>query len=459
MTVFSHTALVGLLINGDIHIAKRRYTVRNMFVDSTRVLVKAGNGGNGIVSFRRERYISKGGPDGGDGGNGGDVVFVASTNQDTLAQFRFNKEVRAQDGNNGGNAKMHGKGGEDLVVHVPVGTQVRRGDDVLFDLTENDQREIVARGGKGGFGNAHFTSSVRQAPKIAEKGDEGQTFEVELELKIIADVGLVGLPNAGKSTLLASVSAAKPKIANYPFTTLNPHLGVVTVGDSRDAQELLIADIPGLIDGASEGKGLGDEFLRHVERTQVLLHMVDAYSDDVARDYAVIQNELKNYKVDLSTKPQLVALTKIDGLDQDIVDDQAAQLQKASGAPRVYPISALSKQGLQPLLYDLQAASHTQKQAAQEQADEEGVVIGIEDTSRIDDTWSVEYDEKHNKLFVSGQKIERFAKRTDFASEDGVRRLRDIMRKMGIIRSIDKKHTEAGVKIYFGSNTEDYMDY
>lgn len=423
-----------------------------MFVDSAKVLIKAGDGGQGIISFRREKFISKGGPDGGDGGNGGDVVFVASNNQNTLANFRFQKELKADNGQSGGKRKKHGKRGTDLEVLVPVGTQIKVGQNLIADLTEDGQREIVAVGGKGGFGNAHFTSSVRQAPKIAEKGDDGEAFEAELELKVIADVGLVGLPNAGKSTLLAAVSAAKPKIANYPFTTLEPHLGVVKVDTG---QELLMADIPGLIDGASEGKGLGDEFLRHVERTQVLLHMIDAYSDDVARDYKVIQKELKDYKIDLSKKPQILTLTKVDGLDEDIVDDQIKILKKASKHKNIHAISSLDKTGLQALLFELYSSVEKQKAEAEEEVDEK-VVIGVEPK---EEEWQIKVKPAKKRVIVTGQKIERFAKRTDFESEDGVRRLRDIMRRMKILDEFEKQEVELGSKVFFGDNREDYMEY
>jgi len=283
-----------------------------MFVDEVEITAKAGDGGNGIVSFRRERYISKGGPDGGDGGNGGSILLQASRNENTLANFRFQKERKADDGMPGGNAKKHGKNGDDLVVYVPIGTQARVGKKIIADLVTDGQQEIIAKGGRGGFGNAHFTSSTRQAPRVAEKGERGEKITLVLELKSIADVGLVGLPNAGKSTLLAAITSARPKIANYPFTTLEPHLGVAKVAKHT---ELLIADIPGLIDGASRGKGLGDEFLRHVERTQILLHVIDAYTEDIVTAYLTIQRELRHYTVDLTKKPQIVALTKIDGLD------------------------------------------------------------------------------------------------------------------------------------------------
>ena len=423
-----------------------------MFVDNAVVNVVAGKGGNGIISFRRERGLSKGGPDGGDGGRGGDVVFVASRNANTLANFRNIRELKAEDGQNGANQKKHGKSGEDLVVKVPIGTQVSSNGEVVADLIEDNQREIIAIGGEGGYGNAHFTSSVRQAPKIAERGEPGSAFEASLELKIIADVGLVGLPNAGKSTLLARVSNAKPKVANYPFTTLEPHLGVVEVSKG---QELLIADIPGLIDGASEGKGLGDDFLRHVERTEVLLHLVDVYSNDVAADYKTIIGELKNYRIDLSKKPIFVALTKIEGLDKDIVEDQIKQLKKASKQKKIYAISSLSGDGLQPLLYELATAAQ-QVRESNEQDEESLPIITIEETD--DEKWHIE--RKNDRLYVTGPKIERFGRRTDFESEDAVRRLRDIMRRMGIMTQIDKMDLpEKNVRIYVGDNHVDWIDY
>lgn len=421
-----------------------------MFVDSAKVIVTAGKGGNGIVSFRRERYIAKGGPDGGDGGDGGDVVFIASENENTLANFRFQKELKAEDGAHGANAKRHGKTGKNLEVKVPVGTQIRLNGNLIADFTQDKQKEVVARGGKGGFGNAHFTSSTRQAPKIAEKGEEGEELELELELKIIADVGLVGLPNAGKSTLLAKSTSAKPKIANYPFTTLNPHLGVVKVAKGK---ELLIADIPGLIDGASQGKGLGDEFLRHVERTQVLLHLIDAYSNDIVLDYKTIIKELKEYKVDLSKKPQIIALTKTEGLDDDIVEDQLSKLKKVVKNKKIYAISALSGKGLKELLFELFDVVEAQRQKTKESEQELPVITVKED----EDDWKVEI--KDGLVIVRGKKIERFANRTDFASEDAVRRMRDIMHKMGIMKEFDKQNVEPNIRVFFGDNREDYLEY
>ena len=423
-----------------------------MFVDNSRVLIKAGDGGGGIVSFHRTRGNSKGGPDGGDGGHGGDVVFVASKNQNTLANFRYQKELKAEDGNNGYKKNQHGKNGKDLIVAVPIGTQIRIKDKVVADLTQDNQKEVVAIGGTGGFGNAHFISSTRQTPRFAEKGEKGDEFEAELELKIIADVGLVGLPNAGKSTFLSKVSSAKPKIANYPFTTLNPHLGVVKV---ERGKEVLIADIPGLIDGASEGKGLGDEFLRHVERTQVILHMIDSYSDDVVRDYETIQKELKNYKIDLSGKPQVVALTKIEGLDAEIVDDQIKSLKKVIKRKPIFAISALSGVGVQPLLYEL--FNIVVKQRAISAVEEEKNSIPIIKAKINPDQWTGVLED--GSMIIRGEKIERFANRTNFENEDAVRRLRDIMFKLGIIKVFEKQKLEPETKIYFGENRDDYLEY
>ena len=252
-----------------------------MFVDIVTVNLTAGKGGDCSRSFRREKFIDKGGPDGGDGGKGGDVVFEAVNDIDTLINLRFQPELAAENGGNGGKAKCHGKNGDDLVVRVPVGTVVKRDGKVVADLVTNGQREIIAKGGAGGYGNWHFKTSVRQAPTIAERGEPGEAFTAELELKMLADVGLIGLPNVGKSTFLSVVSNARPEIADYEFTTLIPNLGVAKIDDAS----LLIADIPGLIEGASVGKGLGAEFLRHVERTAVFLHLIDAWHDDVAQDY------------------------------------------------------------------------------------------------------------------------------------------------------------------------------
>lgn len=415
-----------------------------MFVDKTTVRIKAGDGGNGIVSFRRERAIAFGGPDGGDGGHGGNVVLKATTNQNTLASFRYQKELMAADGKPGQNSNKHGRNGLDLVVEVPVGTVITSDDGIVADMSENGQETVLARGGHGGFGNAHFTSSTRQAPRIAEKGETGEEFMATLELKMIADVGLVGLPNAGKSTFLASLSNAKPEIADYPFTTLVPNLGIVPV--NRE-DSLLVADIPGLIEGASEGKGLGDEFLRHVERTKVLIHLVDAWTDDVAAAYKTIQGELAAYKVDLSSKPQLLVLSKIDGLDKDIVEDQMKQLKKAAPkGQKMFAISALSKAGTKELLYAVLELVQKARTAEAEEASNTLPVIGVKEDEQA---WKITREE--DLFIIRGRKIERFVQRAHTGTEEGDRRIRDIMGKMGILSGLQRAGIEPGHMIRIGT--------
>lgn len=337
-----------------------------MFVDTAKVYVKAGKGGNGAISFRREIYIPKGGPDGGDGGKGGDVVFVASKDCDTLIDFRFQPKLIAEDGKAGSGQKSSGKSGKDLIVEVPIGTVVKRGDEIVADLTYDEQRAIVAHGGDGGYGNWHFRSSTRQTPRIAELGNPGEAFEAELELKLLADVGLIGFPNAGKSTFLSVVSNATPEIADYPFTTITPNLGVAQVDD----HSILIADIPGLIEGASEGKGLGDRFLRHVERTKVLLHLIDVYSDDAGKAYRDIRKELANYSTDLASRPELIVLTKVEGVDQEIIDMQMAAILKEDPDAKVMAISSSAHQGLTEVLRELRGMMTEAEPAVEEVAEE-----------------------------------------------------------------------------------------
>lgn len=338
-----------------------------MFVDTAKVVIRAGKGGNGAISFRREIYIPKGGPDGGDGGKGGDVVFVASKDCNTLIDFRFQPKLIAEDGKAGSGQKSSGKSGKDLEVEVPVGTVVKRDGEIIADLVRDGQREIVAHGGDGGYGNWHFRSSVRQVPKIAELGNPGEAFDAELELKLIADVGLIGFPNAGKSTFLSVVSNATPEIADYPFTTLTPNLGVAKVDDSS----ILIADIPGLIEGASEGRGLGDQFLRHVERTKVLLHLVDVYSEDASKAYKDIRKELENYSAELATRPELVVLTKIEGLDEDIIEMQKQAILATNPKAKVMAMSSAAHQGTLEVLRELKKIIAEQKQSEEAQAEPE----------------------------------------------------------------------------------------
>ena len=431
-----------------------------MFVDTAKVKLQAGKGGDGAVSFRHEIYIPKGGPDGGDGGKGGSIIFRADKDTNTLLDFRYNPELKAEDGRNGSGQRSAGRSGKDLIVEVPIGTVVRRDGEILADLAEDTQEAVIAKGGDGGFGNEHFKSSTRQTPMIAEVGEPGEAFEASLELKLIADVGLVGLPNAGKSTFLSMVSNARPEIADYPFTTLTPQLGVATVDD----QDILIADIPGLIEGAADGKGLGHDFLRHVDRTAVLLHLVDVYSDDAGEAYKVIRHELERYS-DLATRPEIVALTKCEGVDDEIVAMQKAAILAVNPDARVFAISSAAKQGITELLRalvrekDANARNHVTgarvsdevgAEAAAEHAVRESredgherhvtssdgasssgsipvITLGAEQLSKA---WKAE--KVDDKFVVTGPKIEKFARRTDLNNYASVNRLRDIMKKLGI---------------------------
>lgn len=352
-----------------------------MFVDTAKVYIKAGKGGNGAISFRHEIYIPKGGPDGGDGGKGGDVVFVASKDCDTLIDFRFQPKLIAEDGKAGSGQKSSGKSGKDLIVKVPIGTVVKRDGEVVADLTRDEERAIVAHGGDGGYGNWHFRSSTRQVPKIAELGNPGEAFDAELELKLLADVGLIGFPNAGKSTFLSVVSNATPEIADYPFTTITPNLGVAKIDDHG----ILIADIPGLIEGASEGKGLGDRFLRHVERTKVLLHLIDVYNDDAGKAYADIRAELANYSAELAERPELVILTKTEGVDEEIIGMQMKSILDRNPDAKIMKISASAHQGLTEVLRELWRIIEASKVEATQNVEEEVEdipVITLEQTER-----------------------------------------------------------------------------
>ena len=413
-----------------------------MFVDTAKVSLKAGKGGDGAVSFRREIYIPKGGPDGGDGGKGGDIIFRADKDTNTLIDFRFTPILEAENGKNGSGSRSAGRSGKDLIVEVPIGTVIYRLERdsglsrvLIADLTEDGQEAIIAKGGDGGFGNAHFKSSTRQAPLIAEVGEPGEEFEAELELKSMADIGLVGLPNAGKSTFLSVISNAKPEIADYPFTTITPNLGVATIDD----KDLLIADIPGLIEGASEGKGLGHDFLRHVDRTAVLLHLIDIYNDDAGEAYQTIRTELNKYS-DLKDRPEIVALTKCEGVDEDIIKMQMTSILEKNPDAKIFAISSAAHQGLKELLRELKTtceASMEQAKTKSKKHSQEAPLERDDDIPSITlspnamkDTWKVQ--KLDDKFLVTGEKIEKFARRTDLDNYASVNRLRDIMKKLGI---------------------------
>ena len=320
------------------------------FLDTAKIYIQSGSGGNGCIGFRREKFIEFGGPDGGDGGRGGDVWVECVENLNTLIDYRYQQHFKAKSGGDGMGQNRAGANGNDIVVKVPPGTQVFAEDNetMIADLMKPGERRLIARGGNGGFGNAHFKSATNQAPTHANPGLPGQEMTIWLHLKLIADAGLVGLPNAGKSTFLAAVSAAKPKIANYPFTTLHPNLGVVLAGDS----DFVLADIPGLIEGAHEGAGLGDRFLGHVERCQVLLHLVDATEEDVGTAYKTVRRELKAYSTELAKKKEIVALSKCDALDAETIEAKLAELKKAARKTPL-ALSAVSGQGVKEALFAL----------------------------------------------------------------------------------------------------------
>jgi GTP-binding protein len=319
------------------------------FIDTAHILVRAGDGGSGIISFRREKFVPKGGPDGGDGGRGGDVVLRANQHLTTLLDFQYRRQYRAQSGGHGSGSRKTGKGGEDTIIAVPVGTVVREGETnaLLGDLTRHGQELIVARGGRAGRGNAAFATSTDQAPRHYEPGEDGEEREIDLELKLLADVGLVGLPNAGKSTLISVISAARPKIADYPFTTLVPNLGIVRVEEGRG---FVVADIPGLIEGAHMGKGLGIQFLRHIERTKALVFLLDATRDDPKEDYRILLAELAAFNRDLPRRPSIIALTKMDAVPE-------AQLRTVArlrfGRTRIHRVSAVTRSGIADLVADM----------------------------------------------------------------------------------------------------------
>jgi GTP-binding protein len=430
-----------------------------MFVDTAKVFISAGKGGDGAVNFRHEIYVEKGGPDGGDGGKGGDVIFVATSGLNTLVDFRYKPELKAKPGGNGTKRDRHGADGDDLLVKVPMGTIVRKNDEIIADLVLDGQKVVIASGGDGGFGNAHFKSSVRQTPRIAEKGEMGESFEATLELKLLADVGLVGFPNVGKSTFLSVVSNARPEIADYPFTTLSPNLGVADI----DNTSLLIADIPGLIEGASEGKGLGDAFLRHVERTAVLLHLIDTYTDDIAGAYQTIRSELANYKIDLQDRPEIIALTKIDGLDSDIVQMQIDAVKEVAGKTLVFAISSVAHTGLTELLRALrQKVIESRKQVEfTDETDEEIQTISL-GQAKTADAWDVQRIENEEEgsieFIITGEKVEKFARRTDFGNFEGVNRLRDILKKLGVSHELHRQGAEGDSIIQIAGNKFTFLE-
>jgi GTPase len=424
-----------------------------VLIDRARIWVKAGDGGNGSASFRREKYVPRGGPDGGDGGHGGTVYLRARSNLNSLLPFQFTTRFKAEPGGPGRSQQRHGKNGKDLFVDVPVGTVVwdDESGEILADLTEDDERTAVARGGRGGLGNVHFKTSTRQAPRLAELGEPGEERSLRLELRMIADVGLVGLPNAGKSTLLAASSAARPKIADYPFTTLEPILGVVQVG-GVDGQIFVMADIPGLIGGAAQGVGLGLEFLRHVRRTKVLVHVLDASGGlegrDPLQDFETVNAELNSYEEDLLAKPMIVALNKTDIPEaRQRVESLTTELQSRDYT--VYPISAVTGDGVPELL---QAVAALLREVQQQEIETEKPQDRRRYTLENGDerAWSADRLSRHH-FVVTGIGIERFTRMTDFSREEAVERFQRLLESSGISDELGRLGIEPGDVVHIAN--------
>ena len=420
-----------------------------MFADKAEIEVRAGKGGDGRMGFRHEKYKAKGGADGGDGGRGGSVIFAASHNQNTLSKYRTNRLIQADEGQAGGNNRKAGRGGQDVIVPVPVGTLIYETDQLLADLDQDGAQAMIAKGGRGGFGNAHFISSTRQTPRLAELGEPGEKRRITLELKLVADVGLVGLPNAGKSTLLSVISNAKPEIADYPFTTVVPNLGVVDF----EQNTFLVADIPGLIEGASQGKGLGDDFLRHIERTAVVLHLISVDSPNLVADYQTIMNELASYKIDLTGRPQIVVLTKIETVEPKLVEAALKRIKKITKNP-VFTISAVAHRGLDPVLREVsKRVLETRRIRAEELAAAPKVVIN---QASYPNLWHLEQEED-GAWRVSGVNIEGHGLRTDWTNQDAVERIRDILRKIGVGKELARQAVEPGAIIRIGPNEMEWL--
>lgn len=449
------------------------------FVDKVKIFVKGGDGGSGCVSFRREKYVPEGGPNGGDGGHGGDVYAIVDESVRTLMDFRYQRHHKAGRGQHGMGSNMHGRSGDDLFIRVPPGTVIydEATGEVLADLTEPGEVALLAAGGRGGKGNARFASATNTAPRMAEKGEPGEERWIILELKVLADVGLVGFPNAGKSTLLAQVTAARPKIANYPFTTLVPNLGVTRLEDGRS---FVIADIPGLIEGASSGAGLGHDFLRHIERTRVLIHVIDAAGTegrDPVEDFAVIVRELEQYRPGLSQRPQIVAANKID------LPAAAENVRRLKNAlePQGYtvvPISAATGQGVRELMFKVaDALDRAERELRAQQAASPAASGVIADPSAANAApaataganrgekvyrftnpyhWEVTRDDRG--LVVRGKNIERLAAMTDFRNEEAVYRFQRILAKLGVDRALKERGARAGDIVRIGKVELEYSE-
>ena len=420
-----------------------------MFADRATIYVKSGKGGDGHVSFRREKYVPDGGPDGGDGGKGGDVIFIVDEGLNTLTDFRHTRKYHAENGENGGKRNCRGKNGADIIIKVPPGTVIKEANSgkVIVDMSGDMNRIVLLRGGKGGNGNQHYATPTMQAPKYAQPGQSAKELNLLLELKVIADVGLVGFPNVGKSTFLAKVTNAKPKIANYHFTTLNPNLGVVDLSDSKG---FVIADIPGLIEGASEGIGLGHEFLRHIERTKVIIHMVDAAGSegrDPITDIYAINKELEAYNPEIAKRPQVIAANKMDIIFEDentVIDKLNAEFSPKG--IKVFPISAVSGKGIKELLYQVRDML--------DHLDEKPIVFEQEyfpeQAMDSDEPYTIYYDSEEDEYVIEGPRIEKMLGYTNLESEKGFTFFQNFLKENGILKELEELGIQEGdtVRMY-----------
>ncbi len=404
-----------------------------MFIDKAKIKVISGSGGNGTVAWRREKYVDKGGPAGGDGGKGGNVYLIADYNLSTLLDFKYKSIFQAEKGENGKTKNQHGKNGEDIFIKVPCGSIIRDVDSgkVIGDLVEDAQTLLIAQGGRGGRGNARFTSSVRRAPQFCEPGEPGVERELEIELKLIADVGLLGMPNAGKSTLISVISAARPKIADYPFTTLVPNLGIVK---KPDGTGIVVADIPGLIEGASHGAGLGHEFLRHVERTRILLHLLDVLEEDPVKNFKIINNELKKHDARLAEVPQAVVLNKIDAANELKVQMLKEKFRQMNYD--VFAISAATGAGTKELV------NFVSKKVEEIPPPSFNIEVEEDEAAFDHDDSDFFITRKKNEFTVTGGKVQRLVYVTDLRNPEAVHRLQNILKAMGV----DKALKRAGIK-------------
>ncbi len=422
------------------------------FADEAEIFVKAGDGGNGSASFRREKFVAKGGPDGGNGGGGGNVIIEADENLNTLANFLGKKHYKAQKGEAGLGKNMAGQYGEDEILKVPVGTLVYEGDKLLADMTEHGQTVIAAKGGLGGKGNTGFTTSVRQAPDFAELGEPGEEKELKLELKLIADVAIIGYPSVGKSTLISRISNARPKIADYPFTTLIPNLGVVKV----DNVDFVVADIPGLIEGAHKGKGLGDEFLKHIERCKILVHMLDITREDLKDDYKKLNKELNLFSKKLAKKPQILVVNKIDATIPEIINETEDLFKKENP----FLISSVTGQGIDHLLYQLKDVVLKMRSKKMRNAKSEmrnGKKI-FRPHLEIPDIRQFEIKKTKEGFRITGKRIEQIAVMTDMGKRGAIVRMYDVLKKISAHKELVRVGAKDGDKIFIGERVFEFAE-